>query len=187
MTFVTYADPIPTPAPLTSGTTIQSFTDPLGDVWVAKNGVNSGNWFRARDVLYCNVYRVQPFTLATSANPPLPMDTVVRDAYGMFNTTNGSVNCPVAGLYRAQGQWRATSTGQQSGNAFITLNNVNILAFGSTLPSVTGLTMCAQAASYAFVNAGDQLYLNQNCTAALACAVNTLWATFLQVKYEGTG
>src|SRR5215831_4318013 len=55
------------PAALAAGAAFQSFTDALGDVWVAQGGVNSGAWKRARDVLKSRVYRVATYNLPTAA------------------------------------------------------------------------------------------------------------------------
>jgi len=126
MSFPTYVDPIPLPAPVTTGSTIQSYTDPLGDVWVAKNGVNGGNWKRARDVLYGGYYRAAAWNLTTTTAVML-YDTVQYDDYGLYNTSTGAITLPVAGVWRADamvagntgtaGQWvqvRMDATGASS-------------------------------------------------------------------------
>lgn len=87
------------PAPVTSGTTIQSFTDSLGDVWVAKNGVRSGNWYRARDVLHCRYYRNAAGAQVTGSIQALPYDTAQFDYYGLFSTSTLLLTAPVAGLW----------------------------------------------------------------------------------------
>jgi hypothetical protein len=87
------------PAPVTSGSGIQSFTDVMGDVWVAANGVNGGAWKRARDVLFSRVYRNAAFTFVSGLNN-CSFDTVARDLYSLFSGP-GNYNwvAPVAGVY----------------------------------------------------------------------------------------
>jgi hypothetical protein len=107
------------PAPVTSGSGVQSFTDTLGDVWVAANGVYGGAWKRARDVVRARIWRTTNFTPVGSAWTIFPFDTVTDDAYGLC-TTGASANfaAPVAGRYMvssayniqipASGTFRAT-------------------------------------------------------------------------------
>lgn len=96
-----YVDTHSVPPPVTTGTTIQSFTDPQGFVWVAKNGVNGGAWKMARDVVHARVYRAAAFTIAVGA--ALMFDTVAgamaEDDYGLYSTATGEFSCPVAGIY----------------------------------------------------------------------------------------
>lgn len=103
MTLLNYTDSIPTPAPVTSGTTIQTYQDPTGEWWVAKNGVNGGNWFKARDVLYGRVSRVAAYTYPTTA-AVMPWDTVYADAYGMWTAASHAFTVPVGGLWRLDTQ-----------------------------------------------------------------------------------
>jgi hypothetical protein len=105
MTLINYTDFVPTPAPLTSGTTIQPYTDPTGEVWVAKNGVNGGNWFKARDVLRAQITRNAAYTTTANTNVIMPYDLVVQDTYGLATLgAAAAFNIPVAGWYRIQGQ-----------------------------------------------------------------------------------
>ena len=86
------------PPPVTSGG-IQSITDVYGEVWVAKPGVYSGAWRKARDVLHAVIYRAAAWTTAVAATT-VAYDTVLRDTYGMFSS-NGFL-IPVNGWYRIQ-------------------------------------------------------------------------------------
>lgn len=89
----------PPQPPVTTGTTVQSFTDAAGDVWVAKNGVNGGAWKKARDVLHASYHRSAAFTIPTGTAAILIFDTVENDDYTLLNTGNGIVTFPVAGLW----------------------------------------------------------------------------------------
>jgi hypothetical protein len=104
-----YVPTIPLPAPVTTGTTIQSYTDPYGDVWVAKNGVNGGAWARARDALHCRVYRNAAWT-CTATTTQIAFDTVFQDNYGMFSSGSGII-LPIAGIYRFSASVTVTATG----------------------------------------------------------------------------
>jgi len=97
MTYLEYANWVPLPAPVTSGTTVQSFTAPDGEVWVAKNGVNSGNWFKARDVINA---RALLGSVSPSGITALPITLPATfDVYGGFASTAG-YTCPIAGRYQ---------------------------------------------------------------------------------------
>jgi hypothetical protein len=100
------------PAPVTTGTTVQSYTDPMGEVWVAKNGVNAGAWRKARDVLHAYMNRAGAFTI-TTANQNVPYDTVGKDDYGMYSAASVGFVAPVAGWYRVGSghAWNPTAAG----------------------------------------------------------------------------
>jgi hypothetical protein len=93
----TYVPAIPLPAPVTSGSGIQTYTDPYGDVWVAANGVNSGAWRRARDVLISRWYRSAALVVPTGSTL-FQFDTSSVDNYGLYVPTNG-FTAPVTGHY----------------------------------------------------------------------------------------
>jgi hypothetical protein len=83
------------PAPVTSGSTVQSFTDALGDVWIAKNGVSGGNWVRANQM-------VARAVLGNAGTPsgltPFPITLpATLDPWGCFSTS--VFTCAVAGTY----------------------------------------------------------------------------------------
>lgn len=98
MSIPVYSDWVPLPAPTTSTTTV-SYTDPSGEVWVAKSTVNAGAWARARDVLKCMYYRNATFS-GNNANLLLGHDTVLFDTYGLYTTSNGAFTAPVNGIWR---------------------------------------------------------------------------------------
>lgn len=129
MTLFNYTDPIPLPAPITSGSGVQSFTDPLGDVWVAANGVKGGNWYRARDVLIAWWIRTTAFSITTTVSA-LGYNGIVTDPYSMYNGATGVFTAPINGLWRidqfigasatATGQWvEAVIQEQPSGGNYI--------------------------------------------------------------------
>ena len=106
MTMVpTYAPINDLPAPVTSGSTIQTFTDVYGDVWVAANGVYGGAWRRARDVLALHVYVTVANALASAAFTKVNFNAVRTigawsgDPYSLWSTSNYSFACPLAGRY----------------------------------------------------------------------------------------
>jgi hypothetical protein len=186
MSFPTYADPIPTPAPLTSGTTTQSFTDPLGDVWVAKNGVRGGNWYRARDVLRCHYSRAAAFNF-TNANVVLAYDTVNTggDSYGLM--AGGAFTAPVAGVYMwflqvcgtatAAAQWFQL-TGLNNGAFGWSQNRVYAVGAGNVTLSVTDSQP---------LNATDTIQPQIICSAASLAGVANGLLTYGFFNYMGTG
>ena len=84
------------PGQILTGSGIQSFTDALGDVWVASNGVNNGNWVRARDALHARWYRAAAWTV-TGSIAAVALDTPNFDKYSLFGSNLYTV--PVSGLY----------------------------------------------------------------------------------------
>jgi hypothetical protein len=84
------------PGQILTGSGIQSFTDALGDVWVASNGVNNGNWVRARDALHARWYRAAAWTV-TGSIAAVALDTPNFDKYSLW--ANNLYTVPVSGLY----------------------------------------------------------------------------------------
>jgi len=95
------------PAPVTTGSTIQTYTDNLGGIWVAKNNVNSGAWKLARDVLHARGYRSGAFII-TNAPTAISIDTPNWDPYGLIS--GGVFTAPLPGWYRVTGTVQATPT-----------------------------------------------------------------------------
>ena len=107
MTLLDYANWVPLPAPVTTGTTVQSFTSPDGEVYVAKNGVNSGQWRRARDVVKASICRNAAYTSVASAYTVWPADAIIgnSDPYGFCTLgVAAAFNTPIAGWYHVQAQ-----------------------------------------------------------------------------------
>jgi len=84
--------------PAVSSGGLQSYTDPIGDLWVAMPGVYGGTWQRASNVLLCRNYRVAAFTV-TPAAQALIMDTIAYDNYNMLDNTTGHLNFIIPGIY----------------------------------------------------------------------------------------
>lgn len=104
MSIVTYVNQNNLPAPVTSGSGLQTWQDVWGDWWVAVNGVNNGAWRKARDVLHAVIYRNAAYTMPT-ANAGMPYDTVWRDPLGWatgLGTVNAGFMVPISGWYRVQ-------------------------------------------------------------------------------------
>ena len=105
MSIPSYSLPDNLPAPVTTGTGIQSFIGAQGEVWVAKAGVKNGNWYKAREVLHACVGRAGVYTPPTAVTL-FGWDTVISDPMGMYigNPTYG-FQVPVAGFYHLNAQW----------------------------------------------------------------------------------
>jgi hypothetical protein len=106
MSIQTYAVVNNLPPPVTSGSGIQNFTDEMtGEVWVAKVGVISGQWRKARDVLHGIAHRSAVTAMSTSTaggGANVPYDTTDQDAYGMnTGAANYGWTAPIPGWYRA--------------------------------------------------------------------------------------
>lgn len=85
--------------PLGAGAPFQSFTDPSGQVWVAKGGVYGGAWKRARDVLHSFVTRTSG-GYVQSYWQNVGYDSVMNDPYGIFNLTDHNWYVPIAGIWQ---------------------------------------------------------------------------------------
>lgn len=180
----TYVPAIPLPAPVTSGSGIQSYTDPYGDVWVAANGVNGGAWRRARDVLYGRVGRTAAYNYVQNTPTAIPWTTPAQhDTYGMYTVAQNGFTVPVAGLWTVHAQLCITFTavGQFLG-LYVGPNHRS-----NTQAGTTGNTYC-HGHDVVPCNAGDVLTtLGYSGTAGLAMAGLTSSDVYFTVKYEGTG
>jgi len=147
------------PNPLSSGAPFTQFTDNLGDIWVAKGGVNGGVFRRARDVLYVKVARLAAITIGTGNNP-YPWDTTVRDLYGMFVYPN--ITVPL------QGTWLLTSStgynlpaGAQTNNLVIR-NGVTQEAWSASIIGAGGSDIALAVQINCAANDTLQLQINAN-------------------------
>jgi hypothetical protein len=185
MTINTYSDIIPQPPPVTTGTTIQSYTDPNGDVWVAKNGVNGGAWKRARDVLHCSWYRNAAFTYSTS-NALFTFDAAVTDVYGLY--VSGTFTAPVPGIWLLHGQLGAVSTAvNQSVQLWLQgPSGTPSFCTNYSQASQAGSILRALVANMVKLAASDTLIAQSGCSAALACQT-AQQNTFFSASYMGTG
>lgn len=195
MTLINYTDFVPTPAPVTSGTTIQTFQDPTGEWWVAKSGVNNGLWLKARDVVRCRYYR-------TAANASIPAtatvmiyDTLSNDPYTLYATGTGTFTCPVAGIYRVTCAVYITSSAT---------NQSTTVAFQHAVPpgayARTGFTGANNATA---VSQGQMAVYNDTIACAAGDTLQALcWVyagpapqaqlgagggNFMTIEYAGTG
>jgi hypothetical protein len=186
----TYVPALPLPAPLTSGSGVQSYTDPYGDVWVAANGVFNGAWKRARDVLHAHLYRNAAYTPNTS-EAFLSFDSG-RDLYGMYSAASSGWIAPIAGYYRVEMQIavNGTATGQ-SLTALIRKSDGTLLGAGGGW--ATGVGNLSAVAVYedmfdpALVLAGTKDAMTKMSASASLTGI-TSWAwNRLNIDYLGTG
>jgi hypothetical protein len=174
------------PAPITSGSGVQSFTDALGDVWVAANGVRGGNWYRARDVLHGSWYRSAAWNTATNSVTFI-FDTVVSDPYSIYTSTstNGIV-IPITGLWHfdmglactvSAAAWFACSLRDPNGNFVWGAAQTGMPAFSASMFGVVSFSR--------MFNAGDKIVPFASASAAVAGSTGT--ANHLSFDYLGTG
>lgn len=178
------------PAPLTSGSTVQSFTDSLGDLWVAKNGVYGGAYKRARDVLHCKIMRGSNVALTSGSNQGVAFDTIPAgyDPYGM--TALPGITVPVAGLYLVYCQLSVTTTATTGGLLYLlmTAAGVNIAWSNQAWPGLAQPNM-VYSAPIVRLTAGQQVTATVQPTPA-SCTLQGAAANFLtymSVDYLGTG
>jgi hypothetical protein len=187
------------PAPVTSGTTVQSFIDVLGDMWIAKNGVNSGNWYRARDVCRARIWRTNNFTPVGSAWTIFPYDTVTDDAYGLCTTGTGAYfAAPVAGRYMVSSSYNiqipASVTARAAldvykGTTPTTRGTDNQITNGTTVnqfgPTVFG-TVLILAADVGTANAQITCRYYTTITTTNPFGITASDLCFMDVQYIGT-
>lgn len=182
------------PAPVTTGTTMQSFVGVNGETWIAKNGVANGVWKKARDVLHGGVYRAAAYNVSNTAGV-FGWDTVATDTYGFWspNPTYAFV-APVAGFYRftasigmsfsAASVWYQIQlwAGPSAGLSQVTLDH----SFDCGL---TGGNLFTRSTALWYANVGDWLQVKHivsstgNGMAGLVGSVNNgFWA-----EYQGSG
>lgn len=171
------------PAPVTSGTTVQSFTDVTGEVWVAKNGVASGVWKRAKDVLYAMVYRASAGSTGSGA---FQFDTAYDDVYGMFTAASYGLTMPIAGLWDMEFMFSTGSTidGGQYGAMFTIGGNQwygNVFVSGGT-------AAMAVVARSIFRLSANQLITGYSAVQGLSIAIQTgVASNHLTAKWVGSG
>jgi hypothetical protein len=143
------------PPPVTTGTAIQTFTDPLGDIWIAKNGVNGGNWKRARDAISCRA-GLAAFTLSGSLNQlPLLIPAAV-DPYG-FMTGSGFI-VPITGRYQI------SSTVQIAGVPTNNAPGFRILRNGTDVSAAISVFQASASAQNVGTNMSEIVALNAGDT-----------------------
>lgn len=183
MTLLNYTDFVPTPVPVTTGTTVQSYTDPTGEVWVAKNGVAGGNWFRARDVLHARIARSAAWNTATTSTQ-FSYDIVSRDPFGMF--VGGGWQIPISG----QWLWIATLTAAVASGGYLQIDCQNgvsvatVIAVGAAA-GPGGFTATAIAATSINAAANDTPHVWQRASTAIAGATGSNY-TYSTLSYQGS-
>jgi hypothetical protein len=192
------------PAAVGSGSGLVSFTDDLGDVWVAKGGVNGGVYKRARDVLHAAYVRNAALsTVATAGGSGVmtTFDGMQYDDYGMWQTGVGNQSAGgfvtlVPGMYRltaqmvcvptAGGQWLDVGIYQTN---FRKVNNVvmtpGVVNVNSTF-NLYYLTVNAQITMRCVANDIMQVGAWSNA-AGLTYYVNNAYSCLFQINYLGTG
>jgi hypothetical protein len=180
------------PAPLTSGTTIQSFTDVGGEIWVAKNGVNGGTWNRARDVLKGIITRTAALnmpTATTGGGGIIAFDTVAKDVYGMYTgASNYGYTAFIGGWYQA---FVIIQTICTVANAFIQgsikVNNTTLWSSDNEFSALaSGGGLLWRSSALLFLNAGDIVnvvaYNAQGFAVSAGASV-----THMDFEYVGSG
>jgi len=171
------------PPPVTSGSGIQTFIDVNGEQWVAKNGVYSGVWKRARDVMHAVAYRNAAYTMTTS-QVVFPYDVQRNDQYGMWTpASNGfTLGCP--GWWLCQGTiCGGTSAGSQYIQGSICYNGVGASSDNVIQSAATGLFWRTQC--LLLMPAGTIINLQAYQNVANAVSVGII--THLEVMYLGSG
>lgn len=171
------------PAPVTTGTAAQYFTDVMGEVWVARNGVNSGNWARARAVLYCRCYRAAAYT-SPALNSTFVMDAAVDDVYGLFASPN--IVAPIPGQWLAGAVIEIIPTATSDMVAFYL--NFGAASLRSGTANAFGGLVGTRSSHSAVFNAGTapfNIWVSTEYTTAGRAVTNQDGRTFLWAKYMG--
>jgi hypothetical protein len=187
-----YAPMINLPPPVTSGSGLQTFTDVLGDLWVAQNGTAGGAWKRARDVLHARVYRNAAFNCNSGTLTLVPMDGVYRDAWGMsdgsgiaFLVTGAfAVTMQLGFVATVAAQWMMTRAYVGPVGSELLLGaaqNASAIASGTWSASVTFNHVVTNAASHVLTQ------VTASGTMALSVAAGSPTWCWLSVSYLGTG
>lgn len=175
------------PAPVTSGSGIQTFTDVLSDVWIAANGVNSGAWKRARDVLHSRVY-INTATNITTTAALLTFGSVSRDPYALYNVSTGVFTAPVTALYVATVCIKYTTAAPGD---YVT---VNFQVNGTTVSTRTDVTAIKPPTPPQSAFLTDRCYMNAGDTFRIVAQANNTFAvttgatnSFLDIDFFGQG
>jgi hypothetical protein len=188
-----YANWVPLPAPITSGSGVQSFTDPIGDVWVAANGVNGGAWKRARDVLTASIYRSgAAYSAGSGGYQTVLYDTVAArptgtgDAYGMF-TGAGVFTVPISGLYQCNFVAQLQAITAACVLSLRIMNGGQIINAGAFACSIAGQYPSASLSGVTYVNAGSTILAQSACGLASQSMNTGPSAGVGTIAYLGTG
>jgi len=185
MTILEYANWVPLPTPVTTGTTVQSFTAPDGEVWVAANGVNSGAWKKARDVFHCLYSRAAAFN-TTSTAAVLACDTRNRDDYTLYNSSTGVFTAPVAGWWQMvfSSGASATAVGQLVNVLIQDSGGITVAQFNASAGGAGIVTGVAYLNRFLNVNDTFKTVVASSVTLTGRTSYDT---TRLTIDYLGTG
>lgn len=186
---VEYGGPVK-PPPVTTGTTVQSFVDATGDVWVAKAGVNNGAWKRARDVLHAYWYR----NAGTNTSPSSAVflhDTTggvvgSQDSYSLYNSATGTFNPPITGWWQIYHQIGGIATASGQWLQAVLRNGGGVAMGGGEAHSSSANLISAGATWRGHLPAGYGVVTFNQSSAAMAVQTGWFW-TFLHIDYLGTG
>jgi hypothetical protein len=177
------------PPPVTTGSTIQTYTDANGDIWVAKNGVRSGNWYRARDVLYARLSRGAVYTFPTAATN-MAWDQF-DDPYGIWTQASQQMTIPLAGLWSFNGSnytpFAGLSTGPQNLGSNL-VQNGTVVSRGSQATNWANSPVRSPLSDVLRCVAGDVIAYTVQCSLASQTSVYADKSNnWLAINYLGTG
>jgi hypothetical protein len=168
-----------------SGLQFSTFSDERGDMWVAKAGVNSGQWFRAEDVLLCSVYRSAAWTWQTTYQT-IGWDAPTLDQYGMLGSTGAYFTAPVHGLYSLYFQASAyVNTGARIEVGVANAANNAAFSISTSQSSINAAYLTAETVAPTLLNAGDSLVCRAMSN-VVAAGVTSPW-TRAVFQYIGKG
>jgi len=185
MRFQTNLAPVPgLPPPVTSGG-LQSFIDQTGSIWVAKPGVNGGQWRLARDVLHAVWHKNTAFSLTTTVTT-IAYDFLQLDDYGLYSTAVNAFVIPVGGIYRIEQQVSGTptATGQWIGCQL--LQNATFIG-NSTSHGTNAAWLSSWNNMIVRAAVNDHLFGQGNAPVTLAGRFDTTGVTHIALDYWGTG
>jgi hypothetical protein len=174
----------PLPPPTTSST-IQSYTDPFGEVWIAKSTVHAGAWKRARDVLHARWWRNAGGTLTTT-HTVIGFDTMNFDAYGILVSQRHFL-IPIPGIYHFENM--VTGVPPTAGvyvQAIVQINGVLIKANNVYSQGVNN-SDTASVSDLLKLNSGDQVTTSARCGSATCTVTPGSGNTSMSISYNGTG
>lgn len=169
------------PPALGAGAPFASFTDPSGEVWVAKGGVYGGAWKKARDVMFARAFRAAALSFAAATWTSISMDTASTDPYGLLQ--GGSLVVPITGIWHVGGAIYIPGTTRVIVGIYA---NGSLLSQGySTIVSGTVQTG-GGAEDTAKLAAGTALNLAGYIGTATAAQTGTT-TVYFSATYHGTG
>ena len=170
--------------PLTGTDPLQGYVDSYGVAWVARGGVNGGQWRRATDVLSSSVSRNANYTFP-AAPTNVPFDAVVRDPYGFYNGTVQGWPVPVAGRYEVVGSLAfAAAAPLQWVDMAVALDNVAQRTSNRMAPGAGGAG--APFNAEVFANVGQLITIRPSAIAALGMFLPGAVFNWFTCSYRGS-